>query len=434
MSILLNGDCNIELKEIDDESVDLIFCDLPYAVKGYSAVNCKWNTPVDLDLLWEHFMRIKKLHTPIFMTCNTKFGVDLIRSAPKNCPFRWDSVWVKSSSCSFLLARKMPMKKHEMLYCFYEKLPLYDLSSHTHKFIKNVDDKIRKGQVYDNTTTKKMSPQGVYNPPLPVSVLKEDKYERKNSIYPNRSKNGETSKTYEPPLPSSVIKEAEPCPETMDTIYGEIDIKKLDIKRKDRTTSYDPPLPTSVIKEDYKDNTRENKSGAYGDNIKLPESTGKAGAVWNPPLPTSVIKDDYIPPQTYGKNSNKDYNKEYSEKKGYNKNQVLYDPPLPTSVIKNNIEEVIVDNPYESYYIEHDDIPDSILEIRSTKGKHSTEKPVALISWILKYFSKEGDVVLDPTMGGGSCGVACREMNRNFIGIERDTEIYERAVDRIENE
>ena len=270
MSLLLNGDCNIELKEIDDESVDLIFCDLPYAVKGYSAVNCKWNTPVDLDLLWEHFMRIKKLHTPIFMTCNTRFGVDLIRSAPKKCPFRWDSVWVKSSSCSFLLARKMPMKKHEMLYCFYEHLPLYDLSSHTHKFLKNVDDVKRKGQVYDNISKKKMSPQGVYNPPLPVSVLKE------------------------------------------------------------------------------------------------------------------------------------------------------------------NIEEVIVDKPYVSYYIEDGDIPDSILEIRSTKGKHSTEKPVALISWILKYFSKEGDVVLDPTMGGGSCGVACREMNRNFIGIERDTEIYERAVDRIE--
>ena len=387
MSLLLNGDCNIELKEIDDESVDLIFCDLPYAVKGYSAVNCKWNTPVDLDLLWEHFMRIKKLHTPIFMTCNTRFGVDLIRSAPKNCPFRWDSVWVKSSSCSFLLARKMPMKKHEMLYCFYEHLPLYDLSSHTHKFLKNVDDVKRKGQVYDNISKKKMSPQGVYNPPLPVSVLKEtDKYERKNSIYPNRSKNGETSKTYEPPLPSS------------------------------------------VLKEDYKDNTRENKSGAYGDNIKLPESTGKAGAVWNPPLPTSIIKEKRPEYKTesdiYGDIKRTDF----IRKKG----ESMYDPALPTSVIKNNIEEVIVDNPYESYYIEHDDIPDSILEIRSTKGKHSTEKPVALIRWILKYFSKEGDVVLDPTMGGGSCGVACREMNRNFIGIERDTEIYERAVDRIE--
>ena len=54
------------------------------------------------------------------------------------------------------------------------------------------------------------------------------------------------------------------------------------------------------------------------------------------------------------------------------------------------------------------------------------------MSWVLKYFSKEGDVVLDPTMGSGSTGVACKEMNRNFIGIEKDPEIYEYAVNRIE--
>ena len=78
-------------------------------------------------------------------------------------------------------------------------------------------------------------------------------------------------------------------------------------------------------------------------------------------------------------------------------------------------------------------LPTSMLEIKSTRGKHSTEKPVALMEWLLKYFSKEGDVVLDPTMGSGSTGVACKNMNRNFIGIEKDDEIYEVAVNRIEN-
>jgi site-specific DNA-methyltransferase (adenine-specific) len=53
------------------------------------------------------------------------------------------------------------------------------------------------------------------------------------------------------------------------------------------------------------------------------------------------------------------------------------------------------------------------------------------MEWILKYFSKEGDTVLDPTMGSGSTGVACKNMNRNFIGIEMDAEIYEVAVNRI---
>ena len=78
-------------------------------------------------------------------------------------------------------------------------------------------------------------------------------------------------------------------------------------------------------------------------------------------------------------------------------------------------------------------LPNSMLEIKSTRGKHSTEKPVALMEWILKYYSKEGDVILDPTMGSGSTGVACKNMNRNFIGIEMDPEIYEGAVNRIED-
>ncbi len=77
-------------------------------------------------------------------------------------------------------------------------------------------------------------------------------------------------------------------------------------------------------------------------------------------------------------------------------------------------------------------LPTTMLDIKSTRGKHSTEKPVALMEWILKYYSKEGDVVLDPTMGSGSTGVACKNMNRNFIGIEKDPEIYEVAVNRVE--
>ena len=78
-------------------------------------------------------------------------------------------------------------------------------------------------------------------------------------------------------------------------------------------------------------------------------------------------------------------------------------------------------------------LPNSVMEVKSTKRNHSTEKPVALMEWILKYYSKEGDVVLDPTMGSGSTGVACKNMNRNFIGIEKDPEIYELAVNRIES-
>ena len=53
------------------------------------------------------------------------------------------------------------------------------------------------------------------------------------------------------------------------------------------------------------------------------------------------------------------------------------------------------------------------------------------MNWILKYYSKENDIVLDPTMGSGSMGVACKEMNREFIGFEMDEEIYKCACERL---
>ena len=105
---LLNGDCLKLLNEIDDNSVDLVFCDLPYG-----QTSCKWDCKIDLEKFWIEVMRIKKLNTPIFFTTTTKFGVDLINSAPKKCFFRYDIVWVKSSPVGFLSAKKMPMRKHE---------------------------------------------------------------------------------------------------------------------------------------------------------------------------------------------------------------------------------------------------------------------------------------------------------------------------------
>ena len=369
MSILLHGDCLEEMKGLDDNSIDLIFCDLPYG-----QTSCKWDCPIDLDLFWIEVMRIKKLHTPIFMTTTTKFGVSLINSAPKKCFFRYDIIWVKSASAGFLSAKKMPLRKHEMIYVFYEKLPFYDLSSHKHKFIKA---------------------------PLPVSIVKEEtggatgkelheyegeelcKYDVNKNTYgggkegrikvPKDKKFHEAK--YDPPLPNSVVKETyEGKKEKEELCYG---MQGDHIKeRKKGESRYDPPLPNSIVKEEIKDGAvNENYEGLYG-GLKAPE---------------------YV-------SNNIERNKLRRQYKKEGGSESAYDPPLPNSM----------------------------LEIKSTRGKHSTEKPVQLMEWILKYYSKEGDTVLDPTMGSGSTGVACKNMNRNFIGIEKDPEIYEGAVNRIE--
>jgi len=62
---------------------------------------------------------------------------------------------------------------------------------------------------------------------------------------------------------------------------------------------------------------------------------------------------------------------------------------------------------------------------------HSTVKPISVMAWLVRLVSKEGDTVLDPFMGSGTTGVACRELNRNFIGIELNAEYHKIAESRI---
>lgn len=76
--------------------------------------------------------------------------------------------------------------------------------------------------------------------------------------------------------------------------------------------------------------------------------------------------------------------------------------------------------------------PTSILEFNSEKGLHPTQKPVALCEYLIRTYTDEGDTVLDCCMGSGTTGVACRRLNREFIGIEKDAEMYEIAKQRIE--
>ena len=80
-------------------------------------------------------------------------------------------------------------------------------------------------------------------------------------------------------------------------------------------------------------------------------------------------------------------------------------------------------------------LPCSIIEMDNCKGKpyHSTEKAQDVLEWIIKYYTNEGDTILDPTMGSGSTGVACQTLHRNFIGIELDNEYFDVANERINN-
>jgi DNA modification methylase len=77
--------------------------------------------------------------------------------------------------------------------------------------------------------------------------------------------------------------------------------------------------------------------------------------------------------------------------------------------------------------------PKSILKFNRDKEKlHPTQKPIALLEYLIKTYTNENETVLDNCMGSGSTGVACINTNRNFIGIEKDDKYFEIAKDRIE--
>lgn len=65
------------------------------------------------------------------------------------------------------------------------------------------------------------------------------------------------------------------------------------------------------------------------------------------------------------------------------------------------------------------------------EGGHPTQKPIYVMEWLIERLTNEGDVVLDPFMGSGTTGVACKNLNRKFIGVELDENYYNIAYNRI---
>lgn len=88
---------------------------------------------------------------------------------------------------------------------------------------------------------------------------------------------------------------------------------------------------------------------------------------------------------------------------------------IPTGVSNGGQE-----NPYTTLYF------------NCVNGSHPTQKPVSLMEYLIKTYSNEGDTVLDFAMGSGTTGVACKNLNRKFIGIEKDLEYFRIASERID--
>lgn len=68
------------------------------------------------------------------------------------------------------------------------------------------------------------------------------------------------------------------------------------------------------------------------------------------------------------------------------------------------------------------------------RGLHNTQKPVALLEWLIKTYTNPGDTVLDPVFGSATTGIACARFGRHFIGIEKDPEYFRIGRERVDAE
>ncbi len=88
---------------------------------------------------------------------------------------------------------------------------------------------------------------------------------------------------------------------------------------------------------------------------------------------------------------------------------------------------------YGEYVSEWTNYPTNVLNIKTERGLHPTQKPVELCEYLIKTYTDEGMTVLDNCMGSGTTGVACMNTNRRFIGIEMDENYFHVALNRISN-
>lgn len=160
--------------------------------------------------------------------------------------------------------------------------------------------------------------------------------------------------------------------------------------------------------------------------------------VWEKPSGANFLNFKYQPAKvhenimvfgksatSYSKKGNMIYNPQmedgtpYTQKSGKQRND------YGNSTVRTPIEQVVTENSGTRY-------PRSVQKFNLDKDKHHpTQKPIALLEYLIKTYSSEGDTVLDNCMGSGSTGVACANTHREFIGIELNKSFYKIAEERI---
>jgi len=116
---IYQGDCLELMKQIEDKSVDLILCDLPYGT-----TQCSWDIIIPFDKLWEQYNRIIKEKGILVLFGSEPFTSKLICSNLDNFKYNW--IWQKNKSTGFLNVKKQPLNDNETISVFYKKQGIYN--------------------------------------------------------------------------------------------------------------------------------------------------------------------------------------------------------------------------------------------------------------------------------------------------------------------
>ena len=113
------NDCLKVMKDIEDKSIDMILCDLPYGT-----IACSWDIIIPFKQLWEQYKRIIKDNGAIVLTASQPFTSALVMSNIKM--FKYDLIWDKKLATGFLNANRMQLRSHEEILVFYNSQPIYN--------------------------------------------------------------------------------------------------------------------------------------------------------------------------------------------------------------------------------------------------------------------------------------------------------------------
>ena len=167
------------MKQLSDESIDMIFCDLPY---GVTARN-HWDIIIPPDKLWEQYERIIKPNGAILLFGQDKFTAKMMHSNERL--HRYNIIWQKTTPTGFLNANKMPLRSHEDIMVFYKNLPVYHPQKTTghapvHTYTKHTSDGTNYGD------TRRGVNGGGSTERYPTSVWRFTTDKQKESIHPTQ--------------------------------------------------------------------------------------------------------------------------------------------------------------------------------------------------------------------------------------------------------